>query len=47
MKNIEFYTTPEGEITLRAEGEAEHTLDQFTACLILSGMQIEITFSNT
>lgn len=28
MKSVEFYTTPEGEITLRAEGEAEHTLDQ-------------------
>ena len=28
MKNIEFYTTPEGDITIREQGEPEHTLDQ-------------------
>lgn len=26
MKAIEFYTTPEGEVTLRAVGEAERQL---------------------
>ena len=28
MKNVEFYTTPEGDITIREEGESEHTLER-------------------
>jgi DNA-binding CsgD family transcriptional regulator len=40
MKAIEFYTTPEGEVTLRPEGEAEHQLKESDTEFIQSFLEI-------